>query len=58
VLTVPTDNVTACCFGGDEGRSLDVTTASVQLPQAQPLAGSIFVTELDVSGPPALAFAG
>ena len=29
---VPADNVTACCFGGDDGRSLYVTTASVELP--------------------------
>jgi hypothetical protein len=32
VLDVPADNVTACCFGGDDGRSLYVTTASVDLP--------------------------
>ena len=29
VLEVPADNVTACCFGGDDGRSLYVTSASV-----------------------------
>ena len=62
VLAVPTDNVTACCFGGDDGRSLYVTTASVDLDadrrRRQPLAGSVFVTEVDVSGPPAQPFAG
>ena len=58
VLTVPTDNVTACCFGGVDGRSLYITTASVELPDHQPLAGSVFVTEVDVSGPPARPFAG
>ena len=55
VLEVPADNVTACCFGGDDGRSLYVTTASVELPaerrSAQPLAGSVFVTDAGVSGP-------
>jgi len=60
VLAVPTDNVTACCFGGDDGRSLYVTTASVDLDaerrRRQPLAGSVFVTEVDVSGPPAQPF--
>ena len=60
VLEVPTDNVTACCFGGDDGRSLYVTTASVELPaerrSAQPLAGSVFVTDAGVSGPPARPF--
>ena len=62
VLDVPTDNVTACCFGGDDGCSLYVTTASVDLDadqrRRQPQAGSVFVTEVDVSGPPAQPFAG
>lgn len=58
VLEVPTDNVTACCFGGDDGRSLYVTTASVDLDEEQPLAGSVFVAEVDVSGPAAQPFAG
>jgi sugar lactone lactonase YvrE len=62
VLDVPADNVTACCFGGVDGRSLYVTSASVDLSEekrrARPLAGSVFVTELDVSGPPARPFAG
>jgi sugar lactone lactonase YvrE len=60
VLDVPADNVTACCFGGDDGRSLYVTSASVELPaerrSAQPLAGSVFVTDPGVSGPPAQPF--
>lgn len=62
VLDVPADNVTACCFGGKDGRSLYITTATVELPaerrSVQPLAGSVFVTDVDVSGPPAQRFAG
>lgn len=62
VLAVPADNVTACCLGGDDGRSLYVTTASVELSAEQrarqPLAGSVFVTKVDVPGPPAQPFAG
>jgi sugar lactone lactonase YvrE len=62
VLDVPADNVTACCFGGDDGRSLYVTSASVDLSEekrrARPLAGSVFVTTVDVSGPPAQPFPG
>ena len=57
--TVPADNVTACCFGGADGRSLYVTTASVELRRgrsAQPLAGSVFVADAGVSGPPARPF--
>ena len=60
VVDVPADNVTACCFGGDDGRSLYITTASVELPDErrsmQPHAGSVFVTDVDVSGPPAQPF--
>ena len=58
VLAVPVDKVTACCFGGEDGRSLYVTTAAVELEGEQPLAGSVFVTEVDVAGPPAQPFAG
>ena len=62
VVKVPADNVTSCCFGGEDGRSLYITTASVELPaerhSTQPLAGSVFVTDVGVSGPPARAFAG
>ena len=61
VLDVPADNVTACCFGGEDGRSLYITTASVELPaerhSRQPLAGSVFVTDVGISGPPARVFA-
>ena len=58
VLAVPAEKVTACCFGGDDGRSLYVTTAAIDVGDEQPLAGSVFVTEVDVSGPPARPFAG
>jgi sugar lactone lactonase YvrE len=61
-VDVPAEQVTACCFGGDDGRSLYVTTAARGLtPEqqaAQPLAGSVFVADVGVSGPPARAFAG
>jgi len=48
VVAVPAKNVTACCFGGDDGRSLFVTTAAPE--------GSVFVTDAGVSGPPAQPF--
>jgi sugar lactone lactonase YvrE len=61
VLPVPADNVTACCFGGDDGRSLYITTATQELTperrRRQPLAGSVFVADAGVSGPPARPFA-
>jgi sugar lactone lactonase YvrE len=48
VLDVPAENVTACCFGGDDGRSLFVTTAAPD--------GNVYVTLPGVSGPPAHVF--
>jgi sugar lactone lactonase YvrE len=61
VVDVPADKVTACCFGGADGRSLYVTTASVGLTaeqaRSQPLAGSVFVADVGIGGPPASMFA-
>jgi sugar lactone lactonase YvrE len=55
-LSIPAQNVTACCFG--PGTQLYVTTASRGLqPGEQPLAGSIFVADVGMSGPPAQPFA-
>jgi sugar lactone lactonase YvrE len=48
VLEVPAKNVTSCCFGGDDGRSLYVTTAAPD--------GNVYVTQPGVSGPPAHVF--
>jgi sugar lactone lactonase YvrE len=61
-LALPVTNVTACAFGGPDGRTLFVTTATQELPPdelaRQPLAGSLFVADVGVSGPPAYPFAG
>jgi sugar lactone lactonase YvrE len=48
VLEVPGENVTSCCFGGEDGRSLFVTTAAPD--------GNVYVTQPGVSGPPAHVF--
>jgi sugar lactone lactonase YvrE len=48
VLDVPARNVTSCCFGGNDGRSLFVTTAAPD--------GNVYVTSPGVTGPPARAF--
>jgi sugar lactone lactonase YvrE len=45
---VPAENVTACCFGGEDRRSLFITTAAAD--------GSVFVTDAGVPGPPARPF--
>lgn len=61
VLTVPADQVTACCFGGEHGRSLYITSATHQLTpeqrSRQPLAGNVFITDVGITGPPAQPFA-
>jgi sugar lactone lactonase YvrE len=54
VLAVPADNVTACWFGGEDGRRLFITTAR----SPQPLGGCLFVAEPGFTGRPAQAFAG
>ena len=43
VVEVPAENVTSCCFGGEDGRSLFVTTAAPD--------GNVYVTQPGVSGP-------
>jgi sugar lactone lactonase YvrE len=48
VVDVPAENVTACCFGGEDRRSLSITTAAAD--------GSVFVTDAGVPGPPARPF--
>jgi len=47
-LALPAENVTACCFGGADGRSLFVTTAAPD--------GRVYVADVGVSGPPAQPF--
>ena len=53
VLSLPADNVTACAFGGEDGRRMFITTAR----SPQPLGGSLFTAEPGIAGPPARAFA-
>ena len=48
VLEVPAENVTACALGGADGRSLFITTAAPD--------GRLYVTDVDVGGPPANVF--
>ena len=54
--------ITSCAFGGPNLNELYITSASDGLTEQdkeeQPLAGSLFRAELDVSGVPAFEFAG
>jgi gluconolactonase len=52
-LSVPSDGVTSMCFGGDDMRTLYLTTAD---HRAQPdLGGCVFWTKMEVAGLPAAA---
>jgi len=48
-IEVPVERVTSCCFGGEKGQDLYITTASRDLTSEtrarQPLAGSVFVAK-------------
>jgi sugar lactone lactonase YvrE len=47
-LAIPGEHVTACCFGGEDGRALYVTTAAPD--------GRVYVADVGVAGPPAEPF--
>lgn len=53
-ITLPTTNVTSCTFGGEELRTLFITTAAEPLSEIeriqQPTAGCLFSAELEVGG--------
>ncbi len=60
VVRLPVDKPTACTFGGPDGRTLFVTTASRGLGptglQSQPLAGQVFALDVGVAGVPPTVF--
>jgi sugar lactone lactonase YvrE len=62
VIPLPVSNVSSCEFGGPDLRDLYITTAWELLSEeehaAQPLAGSLFRTRLEVPGRPRVPFAG
>ncbi|MDO9356994.1 MAG: SMP-30/gluconolactonase/LRE family protein [Solirubrobacteraceae bacterium] len=61
-IELPAAHVTNCAFGGDDMRTLFITTArsgmTAEQIAAQPLAGSLFAIALDAPGLPASLFAG
>ena len=59
IVEVGATNVTACTFGGPALRQLFITTSRENLgPGQEPLAGSLFVSEVGVAGLPVREFAG
>jgi sugar lactone lactonase YvrE len=59
-IEVPAANVTSCAFGGNDLKTLFITTASISMnPETAakyPLAGNLFAIDLDVKGVPAFFF--
>ncbi|MER7190594.1 SMP-30/gluconolactonase/LRE family protein [Streptomyces flaveolus] len=56
VRRLPVAQPAGVCLGGDDGRTLHVTTARVGLPSPGPLDGAVFRARVDVPGPPAAAY--
>jgi len=52
VVEMPVKNITTCCFGGADLKTLFVTTASAQAPPGDRLAGSLFAIRTGVKGQP------
>jgi len=50
VLEMPVSNITSCAFGGEDLRTLFVTTASVASGLDEPLAGAVFALDPGVRG--------
>lgn len=57
VIELPASKVTCPTFGGPDGRTLYVTTASLDVPD-EPAAGAVFRADVGVTGAPAHPFAG
>jgi sugar lactone lactonase YvrE len=52
VIDMPVKNVTTCTFGGVSLKTLYITTARVESPESDRLAGSLFAIETSVAGQP------
>jgi sugar lactone lactonase YvrE len=56
VIEMPTSNITNAVFGGDDLRTLYVTTAALDAPDDEPLAGGLFAVRTEVEGLPTFPF--
>jgi sugar lactone lactonase YvrE len=50
VLEMPVSNITTCTFGGADRKTLYVTTASIEAPRGERLAGSLYAIPVEVAG--------
>lgn len=55
-VDMPVPRPTSCCFGGDDLKTLYITSASIRLPaevlEEAPLSGGLFAIDVDVAGQP------
>lgn len=56
-IEMPTTHITRCAFGGDDLRTLYVTTASLGAPNNEPLAGNLLSLRMETPGLPPYRFA-
>ena len=60
IVKLPVSRPTSCAFGGDELKTLYITSARIGLSDAaldrQPMAGSLFALDVDVPGLPVAEF--
>ena len=60
IVSMPVSRPTSCVFGGDDLKTLYITSARIGLSDAaldrQPMAGSLFALDVDVPGVPVLEF--
>jgi sugar lactone lactonase YvrE len=57
-VDLPVRLATACTLGGDDLRTLFITTSRENLTDPEPEAGAVFAVRVDVPGQPVRAFAG
>ena len=57
VVEMPVQNVTTCTFGGADGTTLYVTTATIEAPPHDRLAGGLFAIRTEMQGQPENRFA-
>jgi sugar lactone lactonase YvrE len=50
VLELPVRNITTCAFGGEDLRTLFITTASMMTEESDRLAGSLFALDVETPG--------
>jgi len=56
IVEMPVKNITTCTFGGPDLKTLYVTTAKIEAPPEDRLAGSLFSIQTDVAGQPENCF--